>query len=640
MDDTETKATLTMEKDNVPSAEDPSPTDGFEMIEDSAKQTHSSPSNIGEKRDKEGEEQQLQLPPPMQPITFRVMYMGHVVGNQPKLLVRKKLAEGLAEWIVSSSANPWIYREKKQNVVFLNNARNEPIETYDDSGLSLIEVDFTWTGPLVSSDSSQPYTSTLMALTSPPNVHEAIQAYLAHHYYGPSTMWLQNMFHKNSVYVDATANGVDLAVYFYGQPGQRWDPLVQKDMATLADLRSYGVPVLPLIVNSRQTLARPTTPAAAAIGATLPTRQPLASDRDGVPSPHPQRVSVFRPIPNEEDGRARQILADLLKQFGVACLNVTEINPDRPHFLADSEALSVTKSLIHKKEQKKSRRKRRTVLSVNEVMTVGQFVAIQRMDMGRILGQLREEAEEIDSAKIVRRLQKSAHRIANAGIQITHLYQVALAIIFVSVLLACLGLSLSGREPAWQAPSFTTHLHPRSQRLDENNLWYQFKVELRPNGTDPPDLTNQTLVVQLKTDERLLSQWPMHYSDNGFYAADIPSPCLLQSPTDLDASLWLPEYGTEAGERVALTYDACRGPVEENDAMDDEYFCATEPPPTSHASPPPSSSRDDTDRGKLMSIVRVLRPTVTVDEWMRRLLQKLKESFVFIRRSDFPRWPW
>ncbi|KAF7728759.1 hypothetical protein EC973_005597 [Apophysomyces ossiformis] len=636
-----------------PSPEGPSSTEGFEMVEGAARQQNPHSSGL---QPEENKLQWLQLPPPTEPITFRVMYMGYVKGNHSKLLVRKKLAEGIAESVVSSSARPRTYRERKQHVVFLNASRKEPVETYDDSGLSLIEADFTWSDPLGSSNIIQPYTNALMSLTSPPNVHEAIRTYLQHHYYsyGTSALWPKNISHKDSVYSDVTANGVDLAIYFYSQPGTQWAPLIEKDMQMLADLRSFGVPVLPLMGNTHSTLARPK--GSVTMSTTLPGQVPFTphmTGEDEVLSPCPQRASVlFRPRPNVDDEKAREILADLLKKFNVACLNITEIDPVPPHFVTNSHVLSVAKDFIYRKDNQKKRRKRRTILSMNEILSVHQLTAIQKTDIGRILGQLREEAEEIDSSKTVRKLQKSVHRMAVAGgVFVPQLCQVALIIVALLVLLPTyyrLVFSPFSRKSVWHPPSFSMHLDPAWQDADEYGRWHTFQVGLKPNDTEPADLQNQSLVVQLKMAGKLLSQWPMTHREGQTYVATVPSPCLLQSKSDLHASLWLPEYGTEAEEKVVLSLEACYRPPYENETLEDmedgedteeeaaeeqEGFCPAQLSPPS--TPSPEDSRD-----KLVSIVRIPRLPVTVDEWLQLLFQKLRESLELIRLPDFSRRLW
>lgn len=169
---------------------------------------------------------------------YRVLFMGSITEEEKKEIFQK-LSQGfiyvLHDRYYNSKIRPHAtpiapFKEIKHNVILLND-EDEPdmiSDTYEDSGVSLIEADFTWN-------------SNAMNYAKEP---EQLLLRYASSY---DTMDKEECF----VYPESTPNGVDLCVYFY--TGDDHDQ-VEKDMVLLRALRKLGISVLPLTTTKDELL--------------------------------------------------------------------------------------------------------------------------------------------------------------------------------------------------------------------------------------------------------------------------------------------------------------------------------------------------------------------------------------------------
>ncbi|KAI8137291.1 hypothetical protein BJV82DRAFT_358706 [Fennellomyces sp. T-0311] len=224
-------------------------------------------------------EQEPRLQSVMQPISFRVLFMGNALSDRHKTSVLKKFSESIASMTHRrqfSSDDSITFHERKHHIVFLDAFEDVPIETYEDNGLSVIEADFTW-----SPDFAR---------------HHLLGAYIDHHW------------HK-----------INLCIYFYSSHSVVQHQKVDQEMEYLKRLSvDYDIPTWPILVHR-------------------PHERPRSASSRSSRSPTPRR-----PDPDEVDPISlRESLSELLIKHGVKCADLIGMNPERPHFLLEQSVPQV-----------------------------------------------------------------------------------------------------------------------------------------------------------------------------------------------------------------------------------------------------------------------------------------------------------
>ncbi|CAO3596463.1 unnamed protein product [Absidia cylindrospora] len=226
---------------------------------------------------------------------LRVMYLG-VTSAEEKHMFLKKLSDGLSESLfrqtpapppppppsatstittksasTSSSSNPVDgntnnvpfahgFRERKHHLLplhlFLANSTldddyyNDHAAMFEDNGVSIVEADFTTDNNMADPRKCNPelilhYIFTQYQQYFPPSTLNNIL--------NPPSHWANTRF-DGHVFSEGDPNGIDLCVYFYHDAQKMAD--VSNDMDTLWKINALGIPVLPIMSMSNQTITK------------------------------------------------------------------------------------------------------------------------------------------------------------------------------------------------------------------------------------------------------------------------------------------------------------------------------------------------------------------------------------------------
>ncbi|KAJ8651517.1 hypothetical protein O0I10_012918 [Lichtheimia ornata] len=164
----------------------------------------------------------------------RAMYMG-AASSSDKHLVFSKVAQTLMLCHDYTPCN--VFKERKRHIRRLmagEESDNTIVDAYEDSGLSIIEADFTWsTGRR---KQALPYVRQLQGLSNN----------------GLSMVDMKDEEEheddEDEFITFAGKKQVDLCFYFFED--RQYNAVVEEDMATLWEIQKLGVPILPLLTSA------------------------------------------------------------------------------------------------------------------------------------------------------------------------------------------------------------------------------------------------------------------------------------------------------------------------------------------------------------------------------------------------------
>ncbi|KAI9315970.1 hypothetical protein BX666DRAFT_275778 [Dichotomocladium elegans] len=217
------------------------------------------------------------LDKPVEPLQFRVLFVGSTSVERHKTLVLKKLSEALASTLPQRKQQPVLnnnFREKIHNIVFLDAFESSPVEIYEDAGLHMIEADFL----------------------GPDNMDRV-------------TEYLQKTSEDNQQ--------IDVVVYFFSLNTAR--DQAEQDMCLLRRINDRDIPVWPLLSLPHE-------------------RPPSVNDSRNLRSPSFVRPQVSSStLINSLSTRSdlTQNLSDYLDEYKIKTIDLAGINPEIPNFMQE-----------------------------------------------------------------------------------------------------------------------------------------------------------------------------------------------------------------------------------------------------------------------------------------------------------------
>ncbi|KAI7864000.1 hypothetical protein BDF14DRAFT_1839206 [Spinellus fusiger] len=313
---------------------------------------------------------------PFETLTLlRVLYMGSATSKE-KQRIFHKLTDGLAQAMETHgrNASPHLFRERKYNLIMSTEAGHKETDTraYEDSGVSMIEADYTWHSPAAE------------AVADAYALNHSILSYVAHHCDDP-VAWISTAPLKafdGFAYPEKTPNGIDLCVYFYN--GSAMDTntdasmdQLQDEFRTLLRIKRLKVPILPILTAPETS----------------------CFDFDFGSSSSPSYGNHKSGMALEE--RQRQ-LARLLSRFKIQSVNITSFETmehpsfqrhsrSSPHSVVERPFLSPSPSLNANYSWAISGA---TLPEPYQILTVDQFVNIPQNVITELLTQTRHYAAQ------------------------------------------------------------------------------------------------------------------------------------------------------------------------------------------------------------------------------------------------------
>lgn len=517
------------------------------------------------------------------PTIIRVLYMGSA-SESDKSNILRKLSEGLAEIflqrppdekydlrtqddasaidqrVFSGSTlhtDPSLFKERKHNVLPLSTTArfsdddlvDEPIETYEDNGLAIIEADFTRSSERefknASTDTIYDYVIQHMDTESLDASNEKLSP--AHRFEG-------------YIYPDPTPDGVDLIVYFYSglENDEERQNEIEDDMILLWKLRQLGIPVLP-ILSSLITTKR---------------RKPVAGDisihRDETNHDTPISVSSGstgggsstsrrRTSPIRTNGRHhrwhdshhhsnadynqmmmenRTYLSNMFAEYRIQCLDVLNLEIGRPSFHRRQRG---SPDDSHKEDWETSS----LMPAPWQILTVEQFASVDKKAVYEALKKSREMAVKRETVReIIRAKRKpvetSSPSDSKASLHLSNmkinLIRWIMGIFIPFVVLICLfqgsttsTLHLSNSTTTVGPPAMAK-LHPMWSTLEANSKTHLFVVEVfdqfgRPSSLGPSGVKLKTVALSQGRPEHILD---MAELGKGQYMLEVLSPCFQE----------------------------------------------------------------------------------------------------------------
>lgn len=592
---------------------------------------------------------------PQAPTIIRVLYLGCATEND-KAVFLKKLSEGLAEIFLQRQpedlkteedisplpkpvfssptvqASASIFKERKFNVLPLSTTSRlfdqhgeDPVETYEDNGLAIIEADFTRSGNRtvdVASTTNTIYDYVIRRIDH--QLSNTESATSSHHSCSSQQF-------DGYVFPDETPDGVDLVVYFYSglDNDEERQTDTEDEMILLWKLRQLGIPVLPMLsslITSRKKKNNNVDvsvnrdeqandlPISVSSGSTgSGTRRRTSPIRtSGRHRPHDQHKSNadYNQIMMEN----RTYLSNTLAEYRIQCLDVLNLEIGRPSFHRRSHRGS---SDTHKTAngiagdsndvQTKDWETSSLMPAPWQILTVEQFAGVDKRAVYEALKKSREMAVKRETVReIIRARQKpisggektSQSSDAKSNMKRAQMKEaiirciIGVIIPFVIMFVLLQGSTTSTlhlSNSTTVGPPAMAKLHPMWSALDPSSKTHLFLVEVfdqhgRPSSLGPDG-------VKLKT-FRLNKDGGEHTSDmaelgTGQYMIEVTSPCYQDENTVAGMQV---EITTNAGIQVQdspviLTGHIC-GSSNTNGVRSDFQKKKSTPPP---ASPPPQA---------------------------------------------------
>ncbi|KAI7848834.1 hypothetical protein BDC45DRAFT_522078 [Circinella umbellata] len=507
-----------------------------------------------------------------QPTSLKVLFMGDSLSDKHKNNVLKKFSEALAlmaqrqphfhplslsptttfinnKWM--DKEIPMTFNERKHHVIFLDTFESEPIDTYEDNGISVIEVDFTWSTTIASLLSDE---DTL--LFQQQQQHHFLQAYINHYW-----------------------EKLDLVVYFFSSHSMTNASInrVNQEMIYLKQLSNdYNIPIWPILVhrpyertgtsssasssrpgtNNTFRTASPNTPTPYSTAATTPIkrfRSPINNNY------------IPMMISDEVDPISlKQSFLEQLLRHGIQCVDLPGINPERPNFMGNNK---------NKKNEDMDNRTQQQL----DIMTVDQFITIDKKELAHMLKRWHKSTKRarLTSAALSSPSKTREYIIKKLGI-IGSILGISL------LLVGAITYHSNSNQNEWMANNKKeqtvvekVQLNPMWNIVNQESLRHLFLIQLPPSLQNNQNLDFSVLLLD---HHGQIQEYPMEYNQQqGSYSVDVPSPCLLNDDHDYIASVfWYhPEQQQESEnmdenikksdndndmiliDRVALTVEAC-----------------------------------------------------------------------------------
>ncbi|KAG2227277.1 hypothetical protein INT45_008521 [Circinella minor] len=512
-----------------------------------------------------------------QPTTLKVLFMGDSLSDKHKNNVLKKFSEALAFEVqrqphfhpsflspttafINNNTRmdkeiPMTFNERKHHVIFLDTFESEPIDTYEDNGISVIEVDFTWS-------------TTISSLLSDENTLLFQQ---------------QQQQHFLQAYINHYWKKLDLVVYFFSSHSMTNTSInrVNQEMIYLKQLSNdYNIPIWPILVhrpyertgtsssasssrpstNNTFRTASPNTPTPYSTAATTPIkrfRSPINNNY------------IPMMISDEVDPISlKQSFLEQLIQHEIQCVDLPGINPERPNFMGNNK----------NKKDEDIDMDNRTQQQL-DIMTVDQFITIDKKELAQMLKRWHKSTKRARLASATlsssSSLKTREHIIKKLGI-------IGSILGILLLLVSGITYNSNSNQNEWmvnnkkeQAAVEKVQLHPMWNIVNQETLRHLFLIQLPPSLQNNQNLDFSVLLLD---HHGQLQEYPMEYKQQqGSYSVDVPSPCLLNDDHDYIASVfWYhPQQQQELEnmaenikksendndmiliDRVALTVEAC-----------------------------------------------------------------------------------
>ncbi|GAB5587039.1 hypothetical protein Unana1_01939 [Umbelopsis nana] len=530
------------------------------------------------------------------PTIIRVLYLG-CATEADKASILKKLSEGLAEiflerppdtpydlkteiadalshqQVFSGSAlhtSPNVFKERKYNVLPLSTTSrlfgqhdDEPVETYEDNGLAIIEADFTR-----SSDRS-------MEAASTDTVYDYVIQHMDIDHLGSQTQSTSEVNaprFEGYVYPDATPDGVDLVVYFYSglENDEERQSETEDDMILLWKLRQLGIPVLPILSSLITSRKKKTsdisvhrdeqshdTPISVSSGSTgSGSRRRTSPIRtNGRYRPHDQFKS--NADYNQTMMENRTYLSNTLAEYRIQCLDVMNLEIGRPSFHRRSRHRAKEPSKLPNEACDQSRPVHREDWETSslmpapwQIMTVEQFTGLDKRAVYEALKKSREMAVKRETVREVIRTRRrnpvsnaipadkpTASSGAKASIKRAHVKEAIIrSIIGVIIPFVILFVLLQGsttstlhlsNSTTTVGPPAMAKLHPMWSTVEPDSKTHLFVVEVfdkqgRPSSLGPEGVKLKTFPLRKDGGEITLD---MAELGHGQYMLEVLSPC-------------------------------------------------------------------------------------------------------------------
>ncbi|KAI9280305.1 hypothetical protein BC943DRAFT_363416 [Umbelopsis sp. AD052] len=519
------------------------------------------------------------------PTIIRVLYMGSASENDKSNILRK-LSEGLAEIFLQrppdakydlktqddvSAADqrvfsgstlhtdPSLFKERKHNVLPLSttarftaddDSGDDPIETYEDNGLAIIEADFTRSSERnfknASTDTIYDYVIQHMDTAS---LHDSTETSTSSHRF------------EGYIYPDPTPDGVDLIVYFYSglENDEERQNEIEDDMILLWKLRQLGIPVLPILSSLITTKRRKPVGGDISIHRDEPNHDtPISVSSGSTRSSSPTRR---RTSPIRTNGRRwhdgshhsnadynqmmmenRTYLSNMFAEYRIQCLDVLNLEIGRPSFHRRQRGSADTNT--HKEDWETSS----LMPAPWQILTVEQFASVDKKAVYEALKKSREMAVKRETVReIIRAKRKPVETTlpsdSKASLHLSsmkiNLIRWIMGIFIPFVVVFCLfqgsttsTLHLSNSTTTVGPPAMAK-LHPMWSTLEANSKTHLFVVEVfdqfgRPSSLGPSGVKLKTVGLTQGRPEHVLDMAELGL---GQYMLEVLSPCFQEDPS-------------------------------------------------------------------------------------------------------------
>lgn len=377
------------------------------------------------------------------PTVVRVLYMGCATDND-KSNILKKLSEGLAEIFLQRPgqvfpdttlhADPTKFKERKHNILALSTTttttteriiepivdEDEPIETYEDNGLSIIEADFTRNNERRQNAAS----------------HETIYDYVIRHM-DPDSSVNGSISSEQSescnpfdgyVYPDATPDGVDLIVYFYSglEIDEDRQSEIEDEMVLLYKLRQLGIPVLPILSSLITKKSKKLDASSYRDQQSMSSGSYVSSTRSSQRRSSPKRLNGnHRSYDQHKNSNAdynqimmenRTYLSNTFAEYRIQCLDVLNLEIGRPSFHRRTRRSSSEDSERSKRDNLEDWETSSLMPAPWQILTVEQFASVDKRAVYEALKKSREMAVKRET---VREVIKAKQRVIHAKVDPT-----------------------------------------------------------------------------------------------------------------------------------------------------------------------------------------------------------------------------
>jgi hypothetical protein len=522
------------------------------------------------------------------PTIIRVLYMGSASENDKSNILRK-LSEGLAEIflqrppdakydlrtqddmsatdqrVFSGSTlhtDPSLFKERKHNVLPLSTTArftdddddsvDEPIETYEDNGLAIIEADFTRSSERqtknVSTDTLYDYVIQHMDTDQLDDSTET------------STQLPSHPRFEGYIYPDPTPDGVDLIVYFYSglENDEERQNEIEDDMILLWKLRQLGIPVLPILSSLITTKRRkpvgdisihrdepnhdtPISVSSGSTGGSSSTTRRRTSPIRANGRHHRWHDSHHHSNAdyNQMMMENRTYLSNMFAEYRIQCLDVLNLEIGRPSFHRRQRG---SPDDTHKKEDWETSS---LMPAPWQILTVEQFASVDKKAVYEALKKSREMAVKRETVREIirakrRPLETTSPSDTKASLHLSslkiNLIRWIMGIFIPFVVLICLfqgsttsTLHLSNSTTTVGPPAMAK-LHPMWSTLEANSKTHLFVVEVfdkfgRPSSLGPSGVKLKTVALTQGRPEHILE---MAELGQGQYMLEVLSPCFQE----------------------------------------------------------------------------------------------------------------